>query len=121
MSYAPKKIDREHNSKESDCNEGMSDEDETSVKVYIQSLSRSSNYGTGSYAVSALQKMVGTPSFLDLPVGLKNCQVRDLEECHTTEYFHQVQEKCGCVPWGLEHIAEKDTNSEVRPTGLSLS
>ena len=84
-------------------------EDKTSVRIFLQTLSRFSSFKMGSYAMSAFQRMIGTKSFLDFPDDLKKCQVEALEDCHTKKYFERVQEECGCVPWGLDKLAAVDS------------
>ena len=83
----------------------QSNEDKTSARVFIQTLSRFSGYGEGSYAMSALKKMGGTKNFLEFPDDMKKCQVGALEGCHYDNYFERVQEECGCVPWGFDKLA----------------
>ena len=83
----------------------QSNEDKTSARVFIQTLSRFSGYGEGSYAMSALKKMGGTKNFLEFPDDMKKCQVGDLEGCHYDNYFERVHEQCGCVPWGFDKLA----------------
>ena len=41
----------------------------------------------------------------------QNCQTEDMEECHYFSFFKKIEEKCGCVSWGLEKLRE--VGSEV--------
>ena len=86
-----------------------SKKDQDSVRVFVQTLSRFSSYETGSFAMSSLQKMIGTESFLDFPDGIKKCQVEDLEECLTSAFFRSIKERCGCIPWGLDKLRAEDS------------
>ena len=78
-----------------------SGKDTTSAKVFIQTLSEISNFGAGSYAMSALKHIIGSKSFMEFPNHLKECQEGSLEECHNINYFEKLQERCQCIPWGL--------------------
>ena len=86
-----------------------SNKDKNSVRVFIQTLSRFSSFETGSFAMSSLQKMIGTNSFLDFPDDMKKCQVEDLEECYTNNFFRAVKERCNCIPWGLDKLRAEDS------------
>ena len=79
-------------------------DEKTSAKVYVQTLSGFSSFGEGDYAVSALKKMKGTQGFFDFPNEVKKCQIEDQDNCRIEEYFRTVQDRCGCVPWGLTHF-----------------
>ena len=72
-------------------------QEESSVRVYMNTLDRFSGYTAGSYAMSSLKSMLVTDNFLDLPDDTKACQEDAYEECHTQRYLKQ----CGCVPWAL--------------------
>ena len=83
---------------------GMSENNKNSVRLFVQTLSRFS-----SFAISCLQKMIGTKSFLGLPDDIKKCQDEALEECHLKQFFKDVTEDCGCVPWGLDKLRKLDS------------
>ena len=82
-------------------NTEMSDEDKTSVRVYVQTLSEFSSYGEGGFAMSELKRMTGRPNFLEFPDSLKKCQIEARDKCRILKYFERVQDQCGCVPWAL--------------------
>ena len=122
LDYGPTKLIGAQNSLDSDMDSTnidieMSNEDKTSARVFVQTLSRFSGYGEGSYAMSALKKMGGTKNFLEFPDEMKKCQVEVLEECNYYKYFERVQEECGCVPWGLDKLAAVDSGV----SGMSLT
>ena len=79
-------------------------DEKTSAKVYVQTLSGFSSFGEGDYAVSALKKMKGTQSFLDFPNDVKKCQIESRDNCRILEFFESVQDQCGCVPWELMYF-----------------
>ena len=82
----------------------MSDEQKTSPKIFIHTLSEFSHYGEGEssyYAMSALKNMVGSKSFMEFPDAVKKCQVEKMEKCLSDHFFEKVQEQCECLPWRL--------------------
>ena len=75
--------------------------DQESFKVYIHTLAENTAFGPGAYAMQALKKMTGTPSFYLLPDSQKECQVHSRENCQTDTYLKHVKTNCSCVPWAL--------------------
>ena len=71
------------------------------LRIYVETLSGFSSNGEGDYAMASLKRMRGKQSFLDFPNAIKKCQVEPRDTCRLWRYFQTVQEKCGCVPWGL--------------------
>ena len=98
----------------------MSDNDKTSAKVYVQTLSGFSSFGKGDYAVSALKRMKGTQSFLEFPNDVKECQVESRDKCRILEFFETVQDQCGCVPWSLLHFNTVRPGVRIRMGGKPL-
>ena len=88
--------------------EGPNDQ---SFKVFIHTLAQFTTFGPGSYAMSALKKMTGTTSFMQLPEEDKMCFVHDREDCQTQKYLEEVQKKCSCIPWALQI---GNANTQVR-------
>ena len=72
------------------------------VRIFLNKLASFSEVANGTYAISGLKKMTGTKSFLELPDETKRCQLQTFEECQAQSYSVEVQEQCGCVPWGLK-------------------
>ena len=79
-----------------------------SFKVVVHTLAQYTTFGPGSYEMSALKKMTGTNSFLQLPEEDKECLVHEKEECQTQKYLDLVQTECKCIPWALK--TDKDKN-----------
>ena len=82
-------------------NKDVATMEQRNFKIYIHSLAQSTAYGPGSYAMSALKKMAGTKSFLQLPENQKRCQVHNREKCQSSAFLDQVEKHCDCVPWAL--------------------
>ena len=82
----------------------VSEEEKTSARIYVQTLSETSNFGAGNFELTALKLMVGTSSFMEIPDGIKECRKGNLEECHTASFFARLQEKCQCIPWNLRYL-----------------
>ena len=74
-------------------------DEESTVKVHIATLARFTDYGPGSYVMSALKKMTGTNSFLAFPEDEKFCQTERFESCQERRHIEHVESRCGCVPW----------------------
>ena len=79
--------------------------DDNSVKIYLNTLGRNTDYRAGSYALSGIKKMTGTSSFIGLEDNIKNCQIETFEDCNTKRYMEAVQEKCDCTPWALSRVS----------------
>ena len=79
----------------------ISGSDESSAKIYLNTLASFSDYRAGSYAMNALKKMTGTTSFLLQTDEQKNCRIETYEDCQAKVFIAKVLESCGCVPWSL--------------------
>ena len=73
--------------------------DQESFKVYIHTLAEHTAFGSGAYALHTLKRMIGKPSFYQLPDSQKDCQVHSREKCHTDIFLSQVEFNCKCVLW----------------------
>ena len=98
----------------------MSNEDKTSARIYVQTLSENSHFGAGSYSLSALKHMVGSSSFMEFPDAIKKCQTETLEECHYMNYFEKLKEQCQCVPWNLHLLNPIDAEVILFSSGKSF-
>ena len=72
-----------------------------SFKIIVHTLAQYSTFGPGSYEMSALKKMTGTSSFIQLPDDRKMCMTHVREDCQTQKYLEEVQTECKCIPWAL--------------------
>ena len=79
----------------------LSEDDDNSARIYLNTLSSFTDSRSGSYAMSSLKKMTGTDSFLAQTEEQKKCKVKSQEECQAKNYLDNVQNQCGCVPWAL--------------------
>ena len=75
--------------------------EESSARIYLNTLASFTDFKTGSYAMSVLKKMTGTENFLQLTSKDKFCQTETLEDCQAKRYIEEVKKECGCVPWAL--------------------
>ena len=75
---------------------------EQSFKVFIHTLAQFSTFGSGSYGMSSLKRMIGTQSFKQLPEKQKKCSVHNREDCQTKKYLDKLQAECNCTPWTLQ-------------------
>ena len=87
-------------------------------KISIHTLARFTTFGAGSFGMSALKKMTGTKSFLQLPDQDKKCSVHDREECQTQKYLDAAQKYCNCTPWTL---GNKNGNEQVSSNSMNVS
>ena len=78
-----------------------SEDNDNSVRIYLNTLSSFTDSRSGSYALSSLKKMTGTDGFLQQTDAQKKCRNELFEDCQTELYIDTVQKKCGCVPWAL--------------------
>ena len=88
--------------------------DQTSTKVYINTMARFTGYEAGTYNMYGLKKMTGTPSFLELPEDIKQCNIEPFEDCHARNYIEVVQKKCDCVPWALSQVVSMKVKKKIR-------
>ena len=79
--------------------------DESSARIYMNTLASFSDFRAGSYALSSLKKMTGTASFLKLSDDRKGCQSQAFEDCNARRYLEEVQQKCGCLPWAFSNAS----------------
>ena len=88
------------------------DEESSSFKIYIHTLSGFSGFKTGSYALSSLKKMTGTSGFMSLPDEQKRCQIEVFEDCQSSRFLEELQKQCGCIPWtiGSKHTGKVSIN-----------
>ena len=75
-------------------NTEMSDEEKTSARVYVKTLSEFSSFGEGDFVMSALKRMTAREKFLEFPNNLKKCQIEARDKCRILEYFERVQDQC---------------------------
>ena len=75
--------------------------DDSSARIYLNTLSSFTDYRSGSYAMTVLKKMTGTESFLKQTDKEKKCRIETLEHCLANGFVENVQQRCGCVPWTL--------------------
>ena len=80
---------------------GSSAVEDSSSRIYLNTLSSFSGFSGGSYAMTALKKMTGTTSFLKQTNEEKGCRIQTNEDCQAKRYIERVQKMCGCVPWAL--------------------
>ena len=74
---------------------------EVAAKIYIHTLARNVGFGSGSYVLKALKKMVGTKNFLEMSFEDKQCSVELYEKCKEEEFIKQGSAVCGCHPAAL--------------------
>ena len=79
--------------------------DATSARIHLSTLSSFSDSRSGSYALTALKKMSGTPSFLAQTDDERGCLLASLEDCQAAAFLETVRQECGCLPWGLGQTA----------------
>ena len=82
-----------------------------SAQIYIHTLSPLSLSKERGYVLSNLKKMTGTPGFLSLPDGGKDCAIDPYEKCQTQNFIVEVQKKCGCLPWTFSGIVTLEVRS----------
>ena len=88
-------------------------DDMTSAQIYIPTLSPYTGYGSGSYIMTSLKQMTGTPAFLNLPPMSQNkqCDTVKYEECMLDLLLKTGKRYLGCVPFGwtsaINHQVEK--------------
>ena len=59
-------------------------------------------YGEGDYALTVVQQVVATQSFLGMSEEIRNCQkTPSLGDCVTRDYLDRLQAKCSCLPHSL--------------------
>ena len=77
------------------------DEESSSFKLYLHTLSGYTGSSAGSYALDSLKQMIGTAGFMSLPDDQKRCQIELYEDCQRSKFVGQLQETCGCIPWAI--------------------
>ena len=98
----------------------QSDEESSSVRIYIDTLSRFSSYKAGSYVLTGLKKMTGTESFISkIPEKVRNCQVETYVACRTRKYFEEWENQCKCVPWSSSLTSSKEVSNKRKSSGIT--
>ena len=69
----------------------------TEAKIQIKTLSRRTNFGGGSYKMTAVKRMTANSDFLEMSSEERHCEVEEYEDCRTRRLF----EACKCVPWEI--------------------
>ena len=72
-----------------------------SVTVYIATPHRFRAVKQGRYTMTALKKMTGTKSFLNMLDETKGCQIDSEGECKRMKLRQQFVAKCACLPFAL--------------------
>ena len=72
-----------------------------SVTVYIATPHRFRAVKQGRYTMTALKKMTGTKSFLNMLDETKGCQIDSEGECKRMNLRQQFVAKCACLPFAL--------------------
>ena len=85
--------------------------DDTSARIYLNTLSGFTAYRAGRFAMSAIKQMTGTDSFLQQTDDNKGCQIEAFEDCQKKRYMARLQQLCGCVPWAI--IRELKVNGQT--------
>ena len=80
--------------------------DSSAARIYLNTLTSFTDYGSGRYFMSGLKKMIGTSSFLKLSTRDRKCQIEQTENCQERNYIEKVHKLCGCVPWALSSLVE---------------
>ena len=75
--------------------------DNTSTRITLNTLESYTDYRTGSYQLITLKKMTGTPSFMNLPLSTKKCQIESFADCQMNSFIEEVQKQCRCIPWAI--------------------
>ena len=92
----------------------QSNEGSPSGRIYIDILSRYSNFKPGSYSLTGLKKMTGTESFISkIPEKVRNCQVESYVECRTQKYYEEWKNQCNCVPWSSSLTSSEKVRNET--------
>ena len=71
------------------------DTEQYEAKIHINTLSKATYFGGGSYKMTDVKRMTAKPDFLKMPLKDRNCEVEQYEDCRTRNLI----EKCKCVPW----------------------
>ena len=75
--------------------------DDHSARFTVNTLENFTDHRAGSYGLSVLKKMTGTPRFMNLPYATKKCNIESFTDCQVNSFPEAVQEKCGCIPWTI--------------------
>ena len=75
--------------------------DEHSARFTLNTLESFTDYRAGSYGLSVLKKMTGTPRFMNLPYETKRCHIESSIDCQVNSFTEEVKKECGCVPWAI--------------------
>ena len=82
-------------------------------KIYLNTLTRFTEYKTGIFKLSSLKKISGTPGFMDLPDDIRKCESDTYENCRAKKYHKKVLQKCGCMPWFLNSVYKSKVNLQI--------
>ena len=75
-------------------NTEMSNEEKSSARIFVQTLSEFSSYGEGDFVMSVLKRMTARKKFLEFPDNLKKCQIEARDKCRILKFFERVQDQC---------------------------
>ena len=87
-------------------------------KIYLHTLSKSTDYRQGAYSMRSLKKFTGTKSFQQMQDKARKCHFEEFEKCQTKTFLLQVQQLCQCMPWTL---TENDDNEQVNKSLSSIN
>ena len=71
------------------------DTEQYEAKIHINTLSKATYFGGGSYKMTDVKRMTTKPDFLKMPLKDRNCEVEEYQECRARNLI----QKCKCVPW----------------------
>ena len=86
----------------------LTDMKKSFATVFIHTIAQFKGYGSGSYVMTAVKKMVGTNAYLNLPDDKKQCQQEVFEQCVQRQYIIQAKDKCACLPWTVKALSNDE-------------
>ena len=70
--------------------------------LFLTRVAPVSLYGEGDYAMTVVQEVLPTQSFLALPEEVRRCEkTESLGDCLTRDYLARLQAGCSCLPHPL--------------------
>ena len=69
------------------------------ARIHIDTLSSYRGFGSGTYKMSVVKKMISTDDFLNMPLEDRKCEVIPYEKCRN----QKLLEECNCDPLALIH------------------
>ena len=82
--------------------------------LFLTRVAPVSLYGEGDYAMTVVQEVLPTQSFLALPEEVRRCEkTESLGDCLTRDYLARLQAGCSCLPHPL---AAPETRSVWPPS-----